>query len=696
LERQENFTTLSNLIDSLFLFASTVLKPIDSWILPEETANMLLEPNFREARDTCMKLCRLLSFVLEGRDYLTEKYLRPIILNLSRIAEVNAYVMVPPIIWNKNLWMPNFIGDFKTVCPTVPSEELRDPDILRQFTDRIHALGWISRIQFEEFWMSLLGVISLLQQESSHDGNFDDCDISCISIIAIEGLVDLLMQTFLTPSPGNPVVSVYVSTKDEKAPFFIHTKFGQKLMALKETISSLEQPSYLKHTHEVGHVSIFSLHQIISPITPTSSSSSASSSTTTSPLAPKNTTQDIDLHSCVHFLFDLLHQLTNSKTSAPMMVTVIDAFISLSDLFFERNQFEKLLETFCAMYKHAVQQEDEEQLQALTLGIIKCASVMSRLPEASTEKVKKCVENGLKSNFLVCRIKTLMGIKHYLMECPELMKAVTPSLSEYLVKHLGDTSLSSSKNVNHVTLMWDISFLLVEKFVDDFSQSEFGRRIFTLALEVVSQPMTESSIQIKKKVVENLERLTLNEVFAIKDADLISKSCLERLKNSSPSDETAAFSLLLTTLYVFGLTITTDHSAAEDPLSHRNSDEDMLEAMEKIAILFDRLKVCSPHEAKVISFALPSLLVDFFPTQDILNKVIGEFVSSQQLYPHLLADVVFAVFGFLRQESKGDIIHEWVMLSLSSFPQLDPLPLSVWSLTCFLICASDDHWIKSL
>ena len=40
---------------------------------------------------------------------------------------------------------------------------------------------------------------------------------------------------------------------------------------------------------------------------------------------------------------------------------------------------------------------------------------------------------------------------------------------------------------------------------------------------------------------------------------------------------------------------------------------------------------------------LPLFLTDFFPPQDIMNKVIGEFLSSQQPHPTLMAGVVFKV-----------------------------------------------------
>lgn len=56
-----------------------------------------------------------------------------------------------------------------------------------------------------------------------------------------------------------------------------------------------------------------------------------------------------------------------------------------------------------------------------------------------------------------------------------------------------------------------------------------------------------------------------------------------------------------------------------------------------------RIKKGYPYEARVITRVLPTFLADFFPPQDIMNKIIGEFISSQQPYPQLIAMVVFQV-----------------------------------------------------
>jgi len=38
--------------------------------------------------------------------------------------------------------------------------------------------------------------------------------------------------------------------------------------------------------------------------------------------------------------------------------------------------------------------------------------------------------------------------------------------------------------------------------------------------------------------------------------------------------------------------------------------------------------------------------MDFFPPQDVMNKVIAEFLSCQQPHPELMANVVFQVRAF--------------------------------------------------
>ena len=59
-----------------------------------------------------------------------------------------------------------------------------------------------------------------------------------------------------------------------------------------------------------------------------------------------------------------------------------------------------------------------------------------------------------------------------------------------------------------------------------------------------------------------------------------------------------------------------------------------------------RIRKGVPSEARVVARVLPPLLLDFFPAQEIMNKVIGEFLSSQQPHPELMAQVLFKVCAY--------------------------------------------------
>ena len=74
-----------------------------------------------------------------------------------------------------------------------------------------------------------------------------------------------------------------------------------------------------------------------------------------------------------------------------------------------------------------------------------------------------------------------------------------------------------------------------------------------------------------------------------------------------------------------------------------------------------RIRKGFPYEARVITRVLPTFLADFFPPQDIMNKVIGEFLSAQQPHPQLMAKVVFQVSEVKVRCHKNDL---WSVLEL--------------------------------
>lgn len=134
-----------------------------------------------------------------------------------------------------------------------------------------------------------------------------------------------------------------------------------------------------------------------------------------------------------------------------------------------------------------------------------------------------------------------------------------------------------------------------------------------------------------------------------------------------------------------------------------------------------RIRSCGKDEASVICAILPQILNDFFPPSEILNKIILEFLSPQQAYPELMAEVVFNVIDpmFIRlnvmptifrfnillvwlqvfqnalRRSQSALIQDWVLSLLPNFYNF-PLPKAAFYSSCFFVSACTNPWLTAV
>lgn len=104
---------------------------------------------------------------------------------------------------------------------------LNEPIVLKDFVWRVLWLGWTNKAQFEDYWMSLFGVLGstptgpdeLRLAASSDNQVFNFLKFvyfKCVyqqlqaSSIAVEALTNLLINTLLYPEPGNSVNGYYL------------------------------------------------------------------------------------------------------------------------------------------------------------------------------------------------------------------------------------------------------------------------------------------------------------------------------------------------------------------------------------------------------------------------------------------------------------------------------------------------------
>lgn len=142
--------------------------------------------------------------------------------------------------------------------------------------------------------------------------------------------------------------------------------------------------------------------------------------------------------------------------------------------------------------------------------------------------------------------------------------------------------------------------------------------------------------------------------------------------------------------------------------------EKIMRDMEKVNVLFDKLKKSYPEEAEVIGDVISYVLMDF-SASDVLTKVIQEFLSSHQPHLKILSGLLFKVLLVLIylvnlslhipfilnyfqvfERAELSLLEDWVVFSLPSFIQGLPVTMSVWTLNCFFVSASNETWLRSM
>jgi hypothetical protein len=124
----------------------------------------------------------------------------------------------------------------------------------------------------------------------------------------------------------------------------------------------------------------------------------------------------------------------------------------------------------------------------------------------------------------------------------------------------------------------------------------------------------------------------------------------------------------------------------------------LLKVLEVATSIFDKMKICLFNEESIAcAHLLPYILCDFLPPHDLLNKLITEFSNSSQLsLPETMAYILFKCFDLLIQKGLVSQIQDWVLLSISNFILRPNTYESIWFMTCLLISAIKNKWLKAM
>ncbi|ELR57297.1 Huntingtin, partial [Bos mutus] len=680
--------------------------------------------------------------------------LRNIVISLARLPLVNSYTRVPPLVWKLG-WSPKPGGDFGTVFPEIPVEFLQEKEVFREFIYRINTLGWTSRTQFEETWATLLGVLVTqpLMMEQEESPPEEDVERTQIHVLAVQAITSLVLSAMTVPVAGNPAVSCLEQQPRNKPLKALDTRFGRKLSIIRGIVEQEIQamvsrrenaathhlyqawdpvPSLAPATtgalishdklllqlnperelgdmsYKLGQVSIHSvwLGNSITPLREEEwdeeeeeTEAPAPSSPPTSPINSRKHRAGVDIHSCSQFLLELysrwiLPSSSARRTPVTLISEVVRSLLVVSDLFTERSQFETMYLTLTELRK-VHPSEDEILLQYLVPATCKAAAVLG-MDKAVAEPVSRLLESALRSSHLPSTMGALHGIL-YVLECDLLddtAKQLVPVVTDYLLSNLqGRAHCVSMHSQQHVLVMCAAAFYLIENYPLDVGP-DFSASIIQMCGVMLSGSEEATPSVVYHCVLRGLERLLLSEQLSRLDAESLVKLSVDRVNVHSPHRAMAALGLMLTCMYTGKEKVSPGR--ASEPSTAAPDSESVIVAMERVSVLFDRIRKGFPAEARVVARVLPQFLDDFFPPQDVMNKVIGEFLSSQQPYPQFMATVVYQVFQTLHGAGQSPMVRDWVMLSLSNFTQRSPVAMAMWSLSCFFVSASTSPWVSAI
>ncbi|VVC25146.1 Hypothetical protein CINCED_3A023792 [Cinara cedri] len=683
--------------------------------ITEDTLLLMNNDYFTETTDLvsiCRHISSLVSWVENSRPMSSNFYLNKltcfIIQIISRHPMVNGFVRFPPGAW-KMLQPPANTIDFN--IPAMPIDVLQEIDILKQFVSRLGVVGWNSKQQFEETWMTLL---SVLVPSSETDIPKEEL-ISRIqaSSAAVNGISQLFSQTLFKSYPGDTTNDKFLHVSRDIPLDMSHHKWFKKFEEVNELIYStfctfkrtagkealLDRYECRANIERIHNQYRYSYHQLsvkflqisISDQWKCSNNMNQMNSMLEIKLHERNNIlkgSGLDLNSCILLLKEVFNQWIESKTrgSLSQINEMIKCLLVISDLFTEKEHYVWMLNV-CLDLSQTHYHEDLLLHQYVIIAAAKSMAI-SRVEDMNVrEKVLKLIDNSLKSNCRLTQLAALHGLL-YLLEGCLIIHNFLPKNSEivqiavdFVQKHLC-TEYSMLYECEWQLCVISIAFYLVEHGSDNIEDS------LLMSLEGLTKLVSSSRhFNLYQALIQGFQRIIFVKHSNENIMEQITVLAMDRLSNAPPGFSLPALQLLLSCIYA-------EH-CNENVESDIDPDMIVVE-MEKISVMFERIKKGCLLEVEVTTTIMAKVLTDIFPASYVLMRVVGEFLSPNQPHPTYMCTVVNQIFEQLIKESQLDLLQDWVITTLSNFTQGLQIPMAIYCLISFFISSSTNKWLRAI
>ena len=647
------------------------------------------------------------------------------ILSLASLPCVSNYLRIPTLLALTST-KPEDAAEFS--LSSIELEYLKDSEVLEDFLYRNLSFGWSTKRQFEELWVTMLGMITYRFDADLSKEEINE--LSVVNRLAVRGMTALLMQTILHPVPGSPKTSVYQHfPRTQQVPFLTTTMgqrmiFPHKLVFDKLLNASKLTPAYQPHfpdlnafidsefsyqlidtgasaqaidkvgvfIHDLnripgsssychGYYSATALRERIITNDVTDLDNDGVIERSLQPLDDSSDTPDI--MSCLHFLVDLFAEWTAPESNIPITLLnqIINSVSQLSDMFQKTHHCQWMVDGLLRiLINHPL--EDSIVHSKLLFTLSKAISLLQA--DKAGEKLMPFIEEALSSDFLVLQQSALNG-SFYLLEsqlaCFE--GNLVSVLAEFVMNKL---KYDVTMPANYLASIWAIAVTIREKFPEACENFEgFTMLLMQFGMQCLSQPSTPFIFY--QFVIRGFQRLVLSFSLPSSEFDILTHLSTNQLERDDPQKCLSAFGLLMTCMYCGregSRVINLDRD-------QDTTDQMLAGAMDKMRKILDCVGHCCDTQAKPLAAVICYLVTDFFPKEQMINTFVSEFLSPRQQNRHLISLVLYDLFQGMIASGNFSQICEWVLLVLRNFVQLKPLQFSMWSTSVLLLCSSKNR-----
>uniref|UniRef100_A0A182M0T8 Huntingtin n=1 Tax=Anopheles culicifacies TaxID=139723 RepID=A0A182M0T8_9DIPT len=596
--------------------------------------------------------------------------------------------------------------------PTVPIEHLYDVELLEMFLKRVNVFGFSSRQQFEELFMSLMVLlnrtedpifVSLLEQRE-------------IKNMCLQALMSLLLSCYRYPWIGFKEGKFHHTTRN---PNIKCDTIGLKKLhnvQLSIPLSNVfYQPNLERHLLIAAMDDQYSLDDSIVgtlrfdqnqlsleyfwEIIERTNDQSGCNAPPVESLVVRNKRYfvekiNIDTTSSLQLIYDVLKQLIEEDPAL-----VLPHLLSFCEIIENRDQIFCLNQLLLKLQER-VPMEDTVSQQHIIYLLCRMAALL--IPTMS-DLTHLCtiIPTYLKSTQLYIRNATLQGLI-CLLEC--LIKTNTSIgamndelhllrnvIVNYIVKHGIIEESSGAFSDLHTKLVWTLNFYLIEhtsRFVPDCN---------LLSNSIISANnilKRTANLEIYLCILNGLERLIITDRVSRTLHEKIEKLAIDLVKIDNEMFSLSALKLLVTCIY----RSSNEQLESTERCNGIVQDEPdiIVQQIDKIEILFAKIRTTTPQGAKVFGDVLCQLIRDLLPPNEILTKVFKELMLNQP-NPDMIACVTYQLFRSAIDASYLALLQEWLLCSLPNFLSFPQVNKSVWCLTVIFLSASlNQHLIKLL